>query len=354
MRKIRCGVIGNISLILVMAAVFLLVGQTAFAKKVYRWKMPTAYTSVMPDFKELERMAKNLKIMSDGRLIIKPYPSGALIPGKDIYDAVRTGTVEMGCGWPNWWIGKNPAWNLLNDQPFGFRRKDAFLMWYWHGEGSKIANELTNPDNIKWVPGLFTGVQTGAFCRIPIRTLADAKGKKFRIGPGLHMEVLKMNGIHPVSMAAEETFGALERGVVDMAEWLTPGTDYPLKFHEVAPYILAPAWWQPSGLSDFLINMKKYNALPKDLQAMLITALRDSSHYGAFKLKDLDRIYMEKFVEEGCKIFKWQEDDLAKLEKDTLKVKNKYADKYPMFKRIWNSQKDYRKKYYQYDEWTKF
>jgi TRAP-type mannitol/chloroaromatic compound transport system substrate-binding protein len=111
-----------------------------------------------------------------------------------------------------------------------------------------LANELTNPDNILWFPGLFTSTQTGAFCRIPIRSLKEAKGKKFRIGPGLHMEVLQKHDIRPVSMAPQEIYGALERGVVDMVEWLTPATDYPLKFHEVAPYILAPAWWQPTGL----------------------------------------------------------------------------------------------------------
>ncbi len=328
--------------------------EAAAAEKTFNWRCPTVYTSVMPDYQELLRMAENLKQMSGGRLVIKMFPSGALIPGKDLYDAVKAGTVEMGCGWPNWWIGKNPAWNLLNDQPFGFRRKEAFLMWYWHEGGMKFANELTGPDNMKWVPGIFTGVQTGAFCRTPIRSLAEAKGKKFRIGPGLHMAVLKKHNISTVSLAPEETYQALERGVIDMTEWLTPATDYPLKFHEVAKYILAPAWWQPTGLSDFLINRNMYNKLPKDLQAMLDTAMRDASHHGAFLLKNMDRQYMEKFVEAGCKISKWPKKDLDVLEKDTMQIMNEYAGKYPLFKKIWESQKQYRKKYYQYEEWTTF
>ena len=227
-------------------------------------------------------------------------------------------------------------------------------MWYYHDEGMKFANELANPDGMMWLPGLFTSTQTGAFCRTNIRSLADAKGKKFRIGAGLHMKVLQKHGIMPVNMAAQEIYGALERGVVDMVEWLTPGTDYPLKFHEVAKYILAPAWWQCTGLSDFLINMKKFNELPPYLQAMLKTSLREVSHYGAFKLLNLDRIYLKKFVEEGCTINRWPAEDLKVLEKDTQEVMQEYADKYPMFKKIWESQKRFIKGYNEYESWMKF
>lgn len=338
----------------VLVGVFLVSNVSVQAKDVYRWKCPTAYTSVMPDFKILQDMSKNLEKMSAGRLIIKFFPNGALIPGKEIYSAVKSETVEMGSGWPNWWIGKNPAWNLMNDQPFGFRNKDAFLMWYYFGDGKKFANELTAKDGILWFPGLFTSTQTGAFCNKPIKSLSEAKGKKFRIGPGLHMAVLQKNGIQVVSLAPQEIYGSLDRGVVDMVEWLTPGTDYPLKFHEVAPYLLAPAWWQPSGLSDFLVNKKAFEKLPNDLQAMLETAMRDASIYGGFKLLNLDRKYMKKLVDEGVTVFKWPEEDLKTLKADTLEVMNEYAEKYPMFKKIWESQKKFQKEYLQYKAYMAF
>jgi TRAP-type mannitol/chloroaromatic compound transport system substrate-binding protein len=266
------------------------------------------------------------------------------------YDAVKAGTVPMAMGSPNWWIGKNPAWYLLNDQPFGFQTEDSFLMWYYSGDGMKIANEATRPDNIIWRPAFFSGKQTGAFCRKPIRTLAEMKGKKLRIGPGLHMKVLQKHGVQAVTMPGSEIYQALDRGVVDMAEWFTPTGDYAMNFHEAGPNLLVPAWWQPSGVLDFLINIESFNALPEDLQAMLETVLRDFSHYATFKLKSLHIDAMQKFEKAGCKIFRLPDEDMRVLEKDSLEVIEEYADKYAVLRTIWESQKKFRAEYDKYEE----
>lgn len=331
-----------------------MVPASGVAKDVVRWKCPTVYTSVMPDYKVLQEVFKNLKVMSNGRLVIKLYPSGALLPSNQVYDGVRKGTVEMGVGYPNFWFGKNVAWALLNDQPFGFRKKEAFLMWYYEGGGIDFANELTKPDNILWLPGVFTGSQTGAFCGKPIRTLAEAKGKKFRIGSGIHMEALQNAGIQPTNLAPQEIYGALDRGVVDMVEWTTPSTDYFLKFHEVAPYVLGPAWWQPTGLSDFLINLDEYNKLPVDLQEMLKVNLRDASIRGGFRLEYLDSIYKKKLEEEGVTFYRWTEEDKKVLQADVEKIKERYANESPLFKKIWESQKAFLKTYNDYQDYVKF
>ena len=328
--------------------------HAADSGKVYRWKCPTVLTSVMPDYKTLQEMCDNIERMSAGRLKIRIYPSGALMPGNAVYDGVKNGTVQMGLGYPNFWYGKNVVWGILNDEPFGFRKPEAFLQWLYFGGGVEFANKLANADGILWRPGIFTAAQTGAFCPEPIRSLEEAKGKSFRIGAGLHMEALKNAGINPTSIATEEIYGALDRKVVDMCEWTTPAIDWFLNFHEVAPHVIGPAWWQPTGVSDFLINRKEYDALPDDLKAILMTGIRDISLYGTFKMQHLDAIYKKKLEEAGVKFYKWPEADLKRLQEDTETVIQKHAAESPLFKEVIESRRAYKKDYDEYQEWVKF
>lgn len=324
------------------------------AEKVFRWKCPTVLTSVMPDFKSLEEMCDNIEKMSNGRLKIRMYPSGALMPGNAVYDGVKSGTVQMGLGYPNFWYGKNEVWGILNDEPFGFRKPETFLQWMYFGGGVEFANKLANADGMIWRPGPFTGAQTGAFCPEPIRSLEEAKGKSFRIGSGMHMEALKNAGINPTSIATEEIYGALDRKVVDMCEWTTPAIDWFLNFHEVAPNVIGPAWWQPTGVADFLINQKAYDELPPDLQMILTIGLRDASLYTTFKMQHLDAIYKKKLEEAGVKFTKWPAEDLKKLQEDTEVVIQKHAAQNPLFKEILDSRRAYKKEYEEYEEWNKF
>ena len=328
--------------------------EAADAKKVYRWKCPTVLTSVMPDFKTLEEMCDNIDKMSNGRLKIRVYPSGALMPGNAVYDGVKNGTVQMGLGYPNFWYGKNPVWGILNDEPFGFRKPETFIQWLYFGGGVEYANKIANADGILWRPGIFTAAQTGAFCPEPIRSLAEAKGKSFRIGAGMHMPALQKAGITPTSIATEEIYGALDRKVVDMCEWTTPAIDWFLNFHEVAPYVIGPAWWQPTGVSDFLINKKAFDKLPADLQAILTVAMRDISLYGTFKMQHLDAQYKKKLEAAGVKFFKWPDADLKQLRDDTEAVLQRHASENPLFKEILESRRAYQKEYDEYQEWTKF
>lgn len=330
------------------------VARAADEQTVHTWKCPTVLTSVMPDFKTLEEAFENIKKMSNGRLVIRAYPSGALMAGSAVYDGVKGGTVQMGLSYPNFQFGKNKVWGILNDEPFGFRKPESFLQWLYFGGGIEYANKLANADGIMWRPGSSTGVQTGAFCPDPIRSLEEAKGKSLRIGSGTHMEALKKVGINPTNLATEEIYGALDRKVVDMCEWTTPAIDWFLNFQEVAPHVIGPAWWQPTGVADFLINQKQFDKLPPDLQAILLTGLRDFSMYGSFKMQHLDAIYLKKFEEAGVKFYKWPEEDLKLLHSYTEETLQGLAAESPLFKEILESRRTYKKQYDDYEKWVKF
>jgi len=329
--------------------------KAADNQQVFNWRCPTVYVSTTPDFKTLEEAFENIKLMSNGRLVIRAYPSGALMPMSGVYDAVKAGTVQIGVSYPNFQFGKNKVWGILNDEPFGFRKPESFLQWLYFGGGIEYGNKLANADGILWRPGSATATQTGAFCPTPIRSLEEAKGKSLRIGSGTHMDALKRAGITPTNFAIEEIYGALERKVVDMCEWTTPAIDWYLKFHEVAPHVIGPAWWQPAGIADFLINKRELDKLPPDLQAILFTGLRDFSLHGSLKIQHLDAIYMKKLKDEaGVTFYRWSEDDLKQLHSYTEETLQGLAAESPMFKEILESRRAYKKQYDEYEKWVKF
>jgi len=103
------------------------------------WDIQSQATSSSTDYKELVKMTSNIKVMSAGRLIITPHPGGEITGGPDIFNAVKTGKVEMGSGWPNWWSGQHPAWAVMNAGPFDFMNIDASLMQFYCWRRHKIS-----------------------------------------------------------------------------------------------------------------------------------------------------------------------------------------------------------------------
>ena len=313
-------------------------------------------SSVQPSYILLEEWSEDLEEITQGRLRIKPYPGGAIVGMLDEYDAVSTGTIEMAVGSSNFWAGKNPGWALMSDIPFGtgtVEPEEELMMWFFFDDGIRIANEMANPDGILWRPAFFNGMQTGWWSREPIRTLEDMKGKKMRIGGGPHMEVLKRHGVATVAMGGGETYEALERGVIDMAEWFTPGADLPMKFHEVVDYLLVPQWAQPNGPLDFLINMNAYNELPAELQATLEMAMREYCARATFECKYNNIQALKEFENLGITIFRLPEEDMATLRQDSREVVEEWAAETPLRQEIWESRKKFAEDYEWYQEQMK-
>ena len=351
--KLGKGIVAFLSAILLVAFT-VTSAWAAERQRTFNWRVPTVWLSSTPDFKALEEAFDNIRVMSGGRLNLRAFPSGALMPMGGVYDAVMAGTVQMGVSYPNFQFGKNRAWGIMGDEPFGFRRIEPYLQWLYFGGGTEFANQLANKDGIMWRPASATATQTGAFCPVPIRNLAEAKGKSMRIGSGTWMDALRNAGINPTNFAIEELYGALERKVVDMCEWTTPSIDWYLNFHEVAPHVIGPGWWQSTGTADFLINQREFNRLPEDLQAILLTGLRDFSLHTSLRINHLDAIYQKQLEEFGVTFYRWPDEDLKGLNADVQKTLQGLAAQDPFFKEILESRRAYKKQYDAYHEFMRF
>ncbi|MCD4741123.1 MAG: TRAP transporter substrate-binding protein [Desulfobacteraceae bacterium] len=224
-------------------------------------------------FDTIKLFCENVKEMTDGQFEIKLYGGGELVPPPGAFDAVSKGTVQMGTGSPYFWAGKSTAFNWFGSIPFGMNAQSVNA-WFYEGNGQTLMNELY--DKFDLVPRIIgnSGMQMGGWYRKKINSLEDFKGLKMRIG-SIAGKVLSKVGVTTVFVPPSEIFPALERGVVDAAEFVGPVHDILLGLYKVAKYYYTPGWHEPGPVLDIFFNKKAYNDLPKHFQRVLDIAAAD-------------------------------------------------------------------------------
>ena len=248
------------------------------AKKTYNWKMVTTWPPKLPVLQEgCERLAKRIGELSDGRLQIKVYAAGELVPAMGIFDAVSQGTVEVGSGASYYWAGKAPAAQWFAAVPFGMNAQ-GLAAWFHGGGGLKLWEETYAPFNLIPRPGGSTGVQMGGWFNKKINSIEDYKGLKMRI-PGLGGKVIAKAGGTVVLLPGGEIFTSLERGVIDATEWVGPLHDLRMGFYKAAKYYYYPGWHEPGTYLEYFFNKKAYESLPKDLQHIIDAACMENEHW---------------------------------------------------------------------------
>ncbi|MGJ4888504.1 TRAP transporter substrate-binding protein [Bradyrhizobium sp. HKCCYLRH3099] len=214
-----------------------------------------------------ERLARTIEEMSGDRLKIKFFAAGELVPALKCMDAVMDGTADLGHDASFYHHGKNPAFSVFFAVPFGMTAQEQ-AAWIYHGGGWQLWDELNQKFGIISFPAGQTATQSFGWFKKEINSMDDFKGLKMRI-PGLGGELLKRVGGSAVLLPAGEIFAALQSGAIDAAEFIGPLNDLALGFHQVAKISYGPGVQEPGGMMQLMVNRKKYEALPKDLQAII-------------------------------------------------------------------------------------
>jgi len=240
---------------------------------VYRWRLITTWPKNFPALGTApERLADNLRAMSNGRLDISVYGAGELVGAFEVFDAVSQGTAPMGHGASYYWRGKMPVAALFSTVPFGMTAQEM-NGWLHYGGGLELWRELYAPFGVVPFAAGNSGAQMAGWFNREIRSLADLQGLKMRI-PGLGGEVLRRAGGIPVALPATEIFTAMQTGAIDATEWVGPYNDLALGLHRVAKYYYYPGWHEPGATTEVIINKVAWDGLPADLQAMVQVATR--------------------------------------------------------------------------------
>ena len=243
----------------------------AAPQKIYEWRMVTTWPKNLPGMGIApETMAKKIKTMSNGRLDIKVYGAGEIVPALEVFEAVSQGTVQMGHGAAYYWKGKVPIAQFFTALPFGLTAQEI-NGWLFHGGGMELWRELYAKYNLVPVAGGNTGVQMAGWFNKEINSLDDLKGMKMRI-PGLGGEVFSRVGGTAVNLPGGEIFTSMQTGVIDATEWVGPYNDLAFGLHQVAKYYYYPGWQEPGPNLELIINKEAWDGLPPDLQAIVENA----------------------------------------------------------------------------------
>ena len=265
----RRSVIKNAGIAGVLAAG---IAPAVHAQAAVRWRLASSFPKSLDTiYGGGEVFAKAVKAMSGGKFEISVHAGGELMPAFGVVDGVQNGTVEMCHTVPYYFYGKNPAFAIGSAIPFGMNARQM-TAWMLHGNGRKLMNELYAKYGMLSFSGGNTGTQMGGWFRKEIKSVADFKGLKMRLGGGLVGEVMTKLGAVPQSLPGGEVYQALEKGTIDAAEWVGPYDDQKLGFNKVAPFYYYPGWWEGGPEVDLFVNKKAYDALTPDYRFIIEAA----------------------------------------------------------------------------------
>jgi TRAP-type mannitol/chloroaromatic compound transport system substrate-binding protein len=303
----------------------------------FKWKLVTTWPPNFPGLGSgANQFAQTVEKCSNGRLRIKVYGAGELVPPFEVFDAVSRGTAELGHAGSYYWKGKAESASFFSSIPFGLTA-DEMNAWLWHGGGLELWREAYAPFGILPMPCGNSGVQMGGWFKKEIRSVADLKGLKMRI-PGLGGEVLSRAGGTPVTLAGGDIFTALETGNIDAAEFVGPYNDLAFGLYKAAKYYYYPGWQEPGSTLECLINRQAFEALPPDLQEIVLTACRATNdsmlaeyngrtHAALAQLVDVHKVELKRFPDDVMRL-------LRQLSQQVVEEK---AGSDPLFRRTLDS-----------------
>jgi TRAP-type mannitol/chloroaromatic compound transport system substrate-binding protein len=243
----------------------------AISKGLMEWRMVTSWPKGLPGLGTgAERLAANITAMSGGRLTIKVYAAGELVPALECFGAVSNGTAQLGHDASYYHAGKSEGCPFFTTFPYGFTTAELDA-WVKYGNGQKLWDELYAPFGIRAFHAGSTGTQMLGWFKREIRSVEDLKGLKFR-APGHQGRVLQKLGVTPVSLPGGEIFPALQSGAIDAAEWIGPYNDLALGFYQVCRYYYSPGYHEPGPSLQLMINERAWRSLTPELQAIVRAA----------------------------------------------------------------------------------
>ena len=304
------------------------------AQAAVRWRLSSSFPKALDTiYGAAEVFAKNVKNMSGGKFEISVHAGGEITPPFGVVDAVQQGSVECAHTAPYYFFGKNEAFALGCAVPFGLNSRQM-TAWMYEGNGMKLMREFYAKYSIVNFPMGNTGAQMGGWYRKEIKTVADIKGLKMRIG-GFAGKVLERIGGVPQNIPGGEIYTALEKGTIDAAEWVGPYDDQKLGFNQVAPFYYYPGWWEGGPQLDLYVNQKAYDALTPEYKAIVEAASTVAHVEMQAKYDAKNPAALKELVGKGTKLRPFPTDVLNAAFKQSELLYAELNDKNPDWKKIY-------------------
>ena len=241
-----------------------------------KWRLASSFVKSLDTIHgAADVVARRVAAVTNNRFQIQVFAPGEIVPALQVLDAVQNGTVQCGHTAPYYYVGKDPTFAFGTAIPFGMNCRQ-FNAWWCVGGGDALFNEFLKEYGVHSLLCGNTGAQMGGWYRKEIKTVADLKGLKLRIG-GFAGQVLAKLGVVPQQIGSGDIYPALEKGTIDAAEWVGPYDDEKLGFNKIAKFYYYPGWWEGGPALHLFVNQKAWEALPKEYQALLEAACHEGN-----------------------------------------------------------------------------
>jgi TRAP-type mannitol/chloroaromatic compound transport system substrate-binding protein len=301
-----------------------------------RWRLTASWPKSLDTlWGSCETFSKYLAEATDNKFQVQSFAAGEIVPGLQALDAVENGTVEACHTAAYYFIGKDPTWALFCAVPFGLNTRQQNA-WFSDGDGLKLMNEFGKKFNAYSLVSGNTGAQMGGWFRKEIKTVDDLKGLKFRIG-GWAGKTLQKLGVVPQQIAGGDIYPALEKGTIDAAEWVGPYDDEKLGFYKIAQYYYYPGWWEGGTANHFMINLQKWNELPKNYQAIVTAAAALCSVEQTARYDARNPAALKRLVAAGTQLRPFSQPIMEACLKASNEVNAETSAANPDYKKVWDS-----------------
>ncbi len=306
-----------------------------------RWRCPNSFPKTLDTlYGAAEIVARRVAALTEGAFQIQVSGPGEIVPALQIMDAVGQGSVECGFSSSLFYFGKDPSLAISTTLPMGMGSRGMWS-WLYYAGGREQLKDVFADQGVHAIPAACTGAQMGGWLKREVRTVADMRGLKFRIA-GLGGTVMQKLGAVPQQIAPSDIYPALERGVIDGAEYIGPYDDEKLGFARVARYYYYPGFQEYGPSTDFMVNLRLWEELPAAYRSAIEVACIEAWHATAAKYDVLNPAALRRLVAGGTQLRPWPREVLTALYAGAQEVYAELGEQNPRFKRVWQHWDAYR------------
>lgn len=305
------------------------------AQAVTTWRAQTLWSAAELTHKCFVDFCDRVGAASQGRLVIQPFAAGAVTGAFETLDAVTAGVLQAQASWPGYWTGKDAGLAVLSDFVFGYQHPWQAEAWFYHRGGLQMLREAYAKYNVHVVGATWWGVES-IVSKKAIDKMEDFKGVKFRSPQGMTAEILTKLGASIVVLPGGEVYSALDKGVVDAADWATVSMNERMGFHAIAKN--PTKLFHSMPLQEFAVNMDAWKKLPDDLKALLSSAVREWTWDQIQRVAVDDARVSKELIAKGVTPVTWSESELARIRPLAQKTWEEWSKKTPLAKAAYDSQ----------------
>jgi len=320
-------------------------GQALAQGKPVKIRVQSVIPTSADEVTMLKEFAKDVEDLTNKSVTFEILPAGAVVAVNDTLDAVDKGLIEGGFAWTHYWSGKHPAATLFGSPAAGSgvgMDNFAWVSWFLYGGGKGLYDELWKEMKVN-VKGFIlqpVGPEALGWFKNPVNSMADFRKLRFRTPPGIPGQIYKDIGVAAVAMGGGDILPALEKGVIDGAEWCCPKPDMTFGFQKVLKHYYLQGLHQVVVNADLYINGDVWKKLtPGQQKAIEVSANASLMKTVAYRIIENGRALHELVDKHGVILHETPADYFKEYSAAALKNFDANAKQNPFFKKVWDSQK---------------